>query len=207
MDRLLVDFNMLMNYDYAAIMVAKDVYQNKDNMRTLFYEMEMNQQYSILEDREERNPLHIILKDSEDADNILIRIFEDYTDNIISNIIFNTNIHTVVKACDKNSMVSVTICCKNQMEQQVINNIFGYDTVLESDVNYDKYDSFMIHYKDTLIDNYNNYRGKCVYLAMTRYNLLYLEEQDKLILPPDVLSVVIDKINLKLIGLFNNYNK
>ena len=206
-DILLVDFDILMNFDYAIIRVIREKYNGTDITKDLS-NLYMEDLYELLENREDVNPLSIIIdeKYKSSYDNLLKELYEKELDSIYSNLIVNTNIHTVVDACNKNKMVEVTIYCKNETEEQIIKKLFGYNTVLDKDVNYNDYDTFMIHYKSRILEYPSRYYGKCVYMAMTHYNLFYMESHKCYVLPEDILYVCMNKINLKLIGLFNIKN-
>lgn len=203
-DILLADFDILMNYDYAVIKVIHDKYNNSDLTKDIDI-YDFKEIYKLLENRTTRNPLSIIIKDEykDSFDSILEELYQTEYDSIVSSLITNNNIFNVLQACNRNKMVEVTICCKNEVEEQIVKELFKYNTVLDENVDYNVYDTFMIHHKDRFLKNYQNYYGKSVYLAMTCYNLFYSEKDKCYLLPEEVVFVSLNKINITLVGLFN----
>ena len=196
-DILLIDFNVLMNYDYAIWAVYRDI-------KKLEPLKPCSTIYKQLENRERLEVLSIELPelDDESLHSIAEDIFINNIDAIYNNLIANPNIFEVVNACQHNEMVEVTICCKNEIEQQICKQIFGYNTILDDEVKPNVYDTFMVGTTSRVSSNMKRYMGKCVYLVMARYNLVLLG--NNLVLPEDFINLILDRVNIRLIGLFNN---
>ena len=200
-DILIVDFDILMNYDYAYIKTMSSNYASEQVSD--ISDVSLEDIYESLVNRDNINPLHLILSEDikDSADSLLEELKDKYNDEIMCNLITNVNVFNVCNEWYKNKMVELTVCCKNQTEQQIIKELFGYDTILEEDVNYNDYDTFMVNYYKKIVDYPKRYTGKSVYLAMTHYNLFLLEDQ--YVLPADLLFVSMNKIGIRLISLFN----
>lgn len=196
-DILLVDFNVLMNYDYAIW----STYRILNNLEPL---KPCKEVYVQLENRERLEPLSIELPSLSDEElfNMKNNILENHLNIVYDNLITNTNIFQVVNACKHNDMVEVTVCCKNEIEEQICKEIFGFCTILDHEVKYNVFDTFMVGTIDRVTSNMKRYLGKCVYLVMARYNLVLLN--GNLVLPKDFIELILDKVNIRLIGLFNN---
>ena len=198
-DILLVDFDMLMNYDYAILQTNR-IINNKPGLQL------SDNTYSLLQSRERRNVLSIDYPDENDEqlNERSSYILDNFSNIVCNNIICNPNIFNVVNTCNKNKMVDVTICCKTEFEQQIIKELFGYKHIFDGDVKVGQFDTFMVHTTNRITnpEYFKRYIGKCVYLAMTRYNLDLVG--NNLALPENLINLTLDKVNLRLIGLFNN---
>jgi hypothetical protein len=194
-DILLVDFDMLLNYDYAIL------YMNH-NINNLSDIKPCKEVYELLQNRTRYNVLSIDYPNETDEqlENRKKDLIVKYNDIITSNLIANDNIFNVVNAAQHQSMIELTICCKTQTEEQIIKELFGYNTILDNEVEKEQFDTFFVHTPFRLYSNPRRYIGNAVYMAMVRYNLNIIG--DKVLLPEELALFVADKINLKLINLF-----
>lgn len=202
-ESVLINFNMLMNMDYPIIKVMIDKYNNKKIIRDLS-SLSMDEICELLSNRVEWNPLHIMVRSEyeDQCDSILLQLIENEMDYIMENLIVNPTIYSFAEGARNSSVVDCTICCKNVHQQQLIKDLFAFKTVLYEEVSYEKYDAFMIHYKQDIMTDYKRYIDKTIYLAETKYNLVIDKNGNYNI--DNMLAVIMSEhVNIKLIPIFN----
>lgn len=199
---ILVDFECIMDIDYAIYTLIKYKYNKKPGV---FYDLYMESEdtdfiKSLMLTRYDLNPLTAILSTEyiEEADSLYKQILEaDYKTILDIAEAYDTFalMETYIRA---NDIISVNVLCKDQAQADIIkkldsSNNFKIIISERNKVNLSKFDAIWVgKYAHILRFNLEQVRGKYIYTLRAKYNL----EPGKVTeIPKLEVSVYIAKLN------------
>lgn len=178
---ILIDFNMIIDMDYGLIKLMNDKYSKSKYVLSFMLDLPDDILLHTLTIREQRNPIFDFInsKYENQSDNL----YEQFMDQEIARIYEYaqpTDLLNLVRAYLKTDAIDVTVFCKNQQEQLLINkylnpseNLHVIVSIIE-DINISKFDSIYIKYYEDFL-KFKNLQAKNLYTANCKYNL----EKDK----------------------------
>lgn len=123
-NNILVDFNIVVDTDLGLINMMKKEYNNTDFVLSYINNMKDKVIIDQLLERENKNPLSIIIRDEyrESIDDLYKEFLETEYDNILKHSSV-TDIMNLVSTYINTGAVHADIICKNKSEEQLINNL------------------------------------------------------------------------------------
>lgn len=199
---MIVCFDMLYNKDYAVLKTLQENYYDARYMRD-FSTQSIEDYEVMITNRNERNPLYVCLFNDylDSADSLYQELLQD--DKLYHNLILAEKIASLCYMSQKSSVVELTVLCKNKLEQEIVKNMFGYNTILEEELSTIEFDSMVINYKEDIIKWQDLLSVKTVYLAQTKYNLILYPDGNYNITEELFELVLIKRINIKIISMFD----
>lgn len=201
-NNILVDFEMIVDLDIGIFNLVKEKFSTSDcfdsdiinntNVDTMIYRL-INEKYPNILDL-------IKTEDYFDfsTENLYNTMLSRYYEEIFKKSII-TDILNLMNAYIMSNVVVVTVLCKNQQEQQLINNINSkfHTVIFEKDMNVDDYDSIFIkNYKDIL--EFNNVQCKNIFVANIQNNM-----DDKNTPLLDISALMSKSNNIYIIDLYD----
>lgn len=200
--KILIDFECMMDIDYAIYTLIRYKYNKKPGV---FYDCYMNSEdmnlmKSIMLTRYELNPLTRILTPEymDEADSLYKQILEaDYQtilDIAEANDIFAL-METYVRA---NDIITVTVLCKDQAQADIIkkldsSNSFKIIISERKKVNLTKFDAIWVgKFAHILGFDLNQVKGKHIYTLRAKYNL---EPHKVTEIPKLDIAIFVGKVN------------
>ena len=201
-NNILVDFEMIVDLDIGIFNLVKEKFSTSDcfdsniinntNVDTMIYRL-INEKYPNILDL-------IKTEDYSDfsTENLYNTMLSRYYEEIFKKSII-TDILNLMNAYIMSNVVVVTVLCKNQQEQQLINNINSkfHTVIFEKDMNVDDYDSIFIKkYKDIL--EFDNVQCKNIFVANMQNNM-----DDKNTPLLDISALMSKSNNIYIIDLYD----
>lgn len=178
-NQILIDFNVIIDIDLGLIKAIKKDYINNDFIEPVLSTMEDNIIITELIDREEKNPLYIVLKEE----------FKSSADSLYKEFI-DTEYETILKYSKPTSLLGwsimssktegivITIICKNKLEEQIIKELYKDVSVNViiikdlKDINLSEYKTIVLkYYSDILEMNIENINAKNIFICNYKFNL------------------------------------
>ena len=204
-NRLLVEFEMVVDLDLALFKLMKDKYNSdildKDIM-SLTHEIDI---IKFMITRKCINPLELMIP-NHDSKNIYYQLMDD------DELLYYANVCDIfllmVTFLREASSIDITVLCENKSQEDYIKKCNkNINTIISSreTVDLNNYDVLYVKYLASLY-KYKEVRGKNIYLANARYNM-----DDEIPLFPNrqLISVFADVNLFKTIDLYKDirYNK
>lgn len=173
---LLFTFDSIVDIDLNMIIFLKETYKDSAYLdRDLIINDDMNFFRALLANREDKNPIKLVLADAckDSAANIYYELLEDHYEKILS---YGTELLSFgilfCNAINANKAFKTTVLCKNELEVQYIKKLSpNANTVLESALtNLNNYTSIYMKYFDFCL-NYLPLKGKNLYILNYPFNL------------------------------------
>lgn len=200
--KILIDFECMMDVDYAIYTLIKYKYNKKPGV---FYDFYLNSEdmdfiKTLLLIRHELNPLTAILTPEymNEADSLYKQIMEaDY--QTVLNIAEANDIFALMETYVRaNDIISVNVLCKDQAQADIIkkldsSNTFNIIISERNKVNLSKFDAIWIgKFAHILGFDLNQVRGKHIFTLRAKYNL---EPHKVTEIPKLDIAVVVGKVN------------
>lgn len=167
----LLEFETVMDLDFAIAKLMIEKYKNSKYMKVTSYSSE-NALKNILLFRKEINPVTAIIEDDylDSADELLEEFKEKYMDEILSEA-KPTDVFRYVKTLDQaEGIIISTIDCKNQQQKQLINKIDSSVRTCINETDISVYSCLFIKDIKDII-KYKNLGGKYIFILNCAYNM------------------------------------
>ena len=173
-NRILVEFDMLIDLDLAIFKYIKDKYNNPNYVDQNIIKMHDERQIiKMMLNRQCINPLEILIPDME-----VLELYHDIMNNHIDELL------QYAKASDlfglmitflrEASSLEITVLCKSQLESDFIKSLNNrLNTVVYKNyknVPVNTYTILYIKYYPSVLE-YNTIEGKHIYISNARYNM------------------------------------
>ena len=173
-NRILVEFDMLIDLDLAIFKYIKDKYNNPNYVDQNIIKMHDERQIiQMMLNRQCINPLEILIPDME-----VLELYHDIMNNHIDELL------QYAKASDlfglmitflrEASSLEITVLCKSQLESDFIKSLNNrLNTVVYKNyknVPVNTYTILYIKYYPSVLE-YNTIEGKHIYISNARYNM------------------------------------
>ena len=201
----LIPFELLFDLDFGLLQVVNKYFHNNDIFYLSLFN-DLDELIKLLALREDPNPLSVIIDSKiskEECDNLYDQFMEKEFDRIFENSIKLLCYDVVRLSLDSGGVVNMTVLCKNEKQQQLLNKYLPKaKTVIYSD-NMDMSLYGTIYVKNIYdLYNYGQLSGKNIYVANYPFNL----EENEWGFVTTILSVSVDFINNNIIKIFNPYD-
>ena len=193
-NRILVEFDFLIDLDLAIFKMVKEKYNNPDFVDQNIIKMNDERKIiNLLINRECINPLELLIPKSDSLD-----LYNDIMDNHMEELL------EYAKACDifglmitflkEATSVDITVLCNSEIQQNFIKSLNKeLNTVIFKNkklVPVDDYTVLYIKYYPYIL-NYNHIAGKHIYIANARYNM-----EREVNIPTVAISTLVGDVNL-----------
>lgn len=178
---ILIDFECMMDIDYAIYTLIKYKYNKKPGVFNEYYMNSVDAEFikTIMLIRYDLNPLSVLLTDEyrSEADSLYKQIMEADYQTILnvaeSNDIFSL-METYIKADD---ITDITVLCKDQSQVDIVKKLDSskkFKTIISNrkTIDLSKYDALWVaKFINVLEFNPKQLKGKYIYTIRARYNL------------------------------------
>ena len=202
-NRILVEFDMLVDLDLAIFKYIKDKYNNPDYVDQNI--IKMNDEKQIIQmmlNRQCINPLEILIPD-EDVLDLYYDIINNHMDELLKYAKASDLFGLMITFLNEASSLEITVLCKSKIESDFIKSLNNrLDTVVYNNyknVPVNNYTVLYIKYYASALQ-YNSIEGKHIYISNARYNM----EPDYNI-PTIAISGLIGDVNIiHMIDMYRN---
>lgn len=201
----LIPFELLFDLDFGLLQVVNKYFHNND----IFYLSLFNdpdELIKLLALRNDPNPLSVIIDSKiskEECDNLYNQFMEKEFDKIFENSNKLLCYDVVRLSLDSGGVVNMTVLCKNEKQQQLLNKYLpkAKTVIYSKDMDISLYGTI---YVKNIYDlyNYKQLSGKNLYVPNYPFNL----EKNEWGFVTTILSVSVDFINDNIIKIFNPYD-
>ena len=173
-NRILVEFDMLVDLDLAIFKYIKDKYNNPDYVDQNI--IKMNDEKQIIQmmlNRQCINPLEIIIPNEE-----VLALYYDIMSNHMNELLQYAKASDLfglmITFLNEASSLEITVLCKSKLESDFIKslndrlNTVIYANYKNAPIN--NYTILYIKYYPSVLE-YNNIEGKHIYISNARYNM------------------------------------
>lgn len=193
MNNILVDFNLLIDIDFGLIKLIKEEYSDNDFIDNIILRMRDKVIIGQLIDRQDKNPLSIVLKkEYRDSMDSLYKEFIENEYNSILKYSVCTSLLDLMITYTETSTCTITVICKNKLEEQIINK-YKLKTILCNDfseIDIKEFDS--IYIKDySKITEFKGLKAKNIFIAKYKFNL-----EEDIYTPLNDISILVADINI-----------
>ena len=173
-NRILVEFDMLVDLDLAIFKYIKDKYNNPDYVDQNI--IKMNDEKQIIQmmlNRQCINPLEILIPD-EDVLDLYYNIMNNHMDELLQYAKASDLFGLMITFLNEASSLEITVLCKSKLESDFIKslndrlNTVIYANYKNAPIN--NYTILYIKYYPSVLE-YNNIEGKHIYISNARYNM------------------------------------
>ena len=173
-NRILVEFDMLVDLDLAIFKYIKDKYNNPDYVDQNI--IKMNDEKQIIQmmlNRQCINPLEIIIPNEEVLD-LYYDIVNNHMDELLQYAKASDLFGLMITFLNEASSLEITVLCKSKLESDFIKslndrlNTVIYANYKNAPIN--NYTILYIKYYPSVLE-YNNIEGKHIYISNARYNM------------------------------------
>ena len=173
-NRILVEFDMLVDLDLAIFKYIKDKYNNPDYVDQNI--IKMNDEKQIIQmmlNRQCINPLEILIPD-EDVLDLYYDIINNHMDELLKYAKASDLFGLMITFLNEASSLEITVLCKSKLESDFIKslndrlNTVIYANYKNAPIN--NYTILYIKYYPSVLE-YNNIEGKHIYISNARYNM------------------------------------
>lgn len=173
-NRILVEFDMLVDLDLAIFKYIKDKYNNPDYVDQNI--IKMNDEKQIIQmmlNRQCINPLEIIIPNEEVLD-LYYDIMSNHMNELLQYAKASDLFGLMITFLNEASSLEITVLCKSKLESDFIKSLNNrLNTVIYA--NYknapiNNYTILYIKYYPSVLE-YNNIEGKHIYISNARYNM------------------------------------
>ena len=173
-NRILVEFDMLVDLDLAIFKYIKDKYNNPDYVDQNI--IKMNDEKQIIQmmlNRQCINPLEILIPD-EDVLDLYYDIINNHMDELLQYAKASDLFGLMITFLNEASSLEITVLCKSKLESDFIKslndrlNTVIYANYKNAPIN--NYTILYIKYYPSVLE-YNNIEGKHIYISNARYNM------------------------------------
>lgn len=173
-NRILVEFDMLVDLDLAIFKYIKDKYNNPDYVDQNI--IKMNDEKQIIQmmlNRQCINPLEIIIPNEEVLD-LYYDIINNHMDELLQYAKASDLFGLMITFLNEASSLEITVLCKSKLESDFIKslndrlNTVIYANYKNAPIN--NYTILYIKYYPSVLE-YNNIEGKHIYISNARYNM------------------------------------
>lgn len=173
-NRILVEFDILVDLDLAIFKYIKDKYNNPDYVDQNI--IKMNDEKQIIQmmlNRQCINPLEIIIPNEEVLD-LYYDIINNHMDELLQYAKASDLFGLMITFLNEASSLEITVLCKSKLESDFIKslndrlNTVIYANYKNAPIN--TYTILYIKYYPSVLE-YNNIEGKHIYISNARYNM------------------------------------
>ena len=173
-NRILVEFDMLVDLDLAIFKYIKDKYNNPDYVDQNI--IKMNDEKQIIQmmlNRQCINPLEIIIPNEEVLD-LYYDIMSNHMNELLKYAKASDLFGLMITFLNEASSLEITVLCKSKLESDFIKslndrlNTVIYANYKNAPIN--NYTILYIKYYPSVLE-YNNIEGKHIYISNARYNM------------------------------------
>lgn len=173
-NRILVEFDMLVDLDLAIFKYIKDKYNNPDYVDQNI--IKMNDEKQIIQmmlNRQCINPLEIIIPNEEVLD-LYYDIMSNHMNELLQYAKASDLFGLMITFLNEASSLEITVLCKSKLESDFIKslndrlNTVIYANYKNAPIN--NYTILYIKYYPSVLE-YNNIEGKHIYISNARYNM------------------------------------
>lgn len=173
-NRILVEFDILVDLDLAIFKYIKDKYNNPDYVDQNIIKMNDEKQIiQIMLNRQCINPLEIIIPNEEVLD-LYYDIINNHMDELLQYAKASDLFGLMITFLNEASSLEITVLCKSKLESDFIKslndrlNTVIYANYKNAPIN--TYTILYIKYYPSVLE-YNNIEGKHIYISNARYNM------------------------------------
>ena len=173
-NRILVEFDMLIDLDLAIFKYIKDKYNNPDYVDQNI--IKMNDEKQIIQmmlNRQCINPLEILIPDMEVLE-LYHDIMNNHMDELLQYAKASDLFGLMITFLREASSLEITVLCKSQLESDFIKSLNNrLNTVVYKNyknVPVNTYTILYIKYYPSVLE-YNTIEGKHIYISNARYNM------------------------------------
>jgi hypothetical protein len=177
-NELLVEFESLIDLDFAMYKFIKNKYSNSEYVDQKFINEKDERAiiYTLL-NRKHINPLEIIMPGF-DTNNLYLDIMNNHYEELLQYATAYDTFGLMITFLNNASSVGITVWCKSKLEEDFIKNLNPIlNTIIipnRKDIDLSGYTVLYVKYIGSLIE-YSTIAGKHIYIATAKYNM----EEDK----------------------------
>ena len=173
-NRILVEFDMLVDLDLAIFKYIKDKYNNPDYVDQNIIKMHDERQIiQMMLNRQCINPLEILIPDMEVLE-LYHDIMNNHMDELLQYAKASDLFGLMITFLREASSLEITVLCKSQLESDFIKSLNNrLNTVVYKNyknVPVNTYTILYIKYYPSVLE-YNTIEGKHIYISNARYNM------------------------------------
>lgn len=202
-NKLLVEFEFIVDLDLAMVKLIKDKYNNKELVnQDLINTKDENKLISVLINREHINPLELLMP-KYDTTNLYNDLISNHMNELLEYAKAYDTFSLMITFLREASSISITILCNTKEQSDFIKKLNPmFNTIISSrkDIVLSDYTVLYIKYYAHALE-YINLNGKHVYIAKARFNM----DSNKPKLPLIPISAMVSDINI--IHLMDLYTK
>ena len=193
-NRILVEFDMLIDLDLAIFKYIKDKYNNPNYVDQNIIKMHDERQIiQMMLNRQCINPLEILIPDMEVLE-LYHDIMNNHMDELLQYAKASDLFGLMITFLREASSLEITVLCKSQLESDFIKSLNNrLNTVVYKNyknVPVNTYTILYIKYYPSVLE-YNTIEGKHIYISNARYNM----EPDSN-MPTIVISGLVGDVNI-----------
>ena len=201
-NQLLIDFDCIVDTDFGLIKTIKKEYIDNDFIKPLLSYMNDSIMISELLDRENKNPLNIVLKDEylSSADSLYNEFIESEYKSILDNSIATSLFGWTSMICKAEGIV-ITIICKNKLQEQIIKQLYKDIPISVliinnlKDIDLKEYKTIVLKYYSDILDmNLKDIIAKNIFICNYKFNIdnnhIPLIEISKIIGYSNIVSII-----------------
>lgn len=173
-NRILVEFDMLIDLDLAIFKYIKDKYNNPNYVDQNIIKMHDERQIiQMMLNRQCINPLEILIPDMEVLE-LYYDIMNNHMDELLQYAKASDLFGLMITFLREASSLEITVLCKSQLESDFIKSLNNrLNTVVYKNyknVPVNTYTILYIKYYPSVLE-YNTIEGKHIYISNARYNM------------------------------------
>ena len=184
-ERVMIEFGMLVDIDFGVIKTISKYYHTEYFSIQLLDVEDENIWLGLIHDNDTLNPVECVMNpDIDDSDDFYNCLMQEEELLVYSQACLTGLYDFIISSIGTNGLVEITILCKNDIQKQVIENLFPWinnNQYLNTEIfdpsiamePYDvsKYSSIFLRYIQSMIDCYTGLEGKSVFLYECLTNL------------------------------------
>ena len=173
-EKILVEFEMLIDVDFGVIKTIANYYHTDYFLINLLDVPDENLWLGLIHDNLTTNPVDCVMNpDIDDAEDFYDCLMQEESLLVYSQACLTNLYDMIIASIGTNGLVDVTILCKDEIQKQVIRELFPwsgnnqYMHILVSNnetVDASGYSSLFVRHAQSLLDKYENFDGKSIYL-------------------------------------------
>lgn len=190
-NNILVDFNMIVNTDVGVFSILKERYHNPKIIDPIILDTDIDTLLYRLKDERYNNVIELFVNEGYNTGMVYSQLISTKYKEILDKSML-TEVLNVVNVYIMTNVITVTILCKNKLEEQVIKKINSKFNVLlktREKVNVKDFDSIFIKdYRNVIY--FENLKCKNIFISNYKNNI-----DEKKNLPLVDISAIIGKTN------------